>query len=610
MQFIGIVALMFAMRFFVASVSYIIDYAKARNWEQVPAKLLEVTLIEPSEVPEFEEPWLKLRYQYTYADETYQSDQLSLLGSSPYPRAVHAATVTRLSESLAENSSVDCFINPHHLERAVLNRNFIVGEFSRLVTFLLLASTAGYFALLLPTKEISHRQRIALLKTTLRDQPWKWRPDWVSGKIRSISRLDSQILVGLALIYLLVYLPLQLFGRLEQGQTFFDWTGIILLVLGWGAINLIRIRLWSHRRFDGSIFQLAGETGIIGGPLVGSILIPTKFPNDQPLRLSLECVRIRLIGAESNDGEKRFEEDVLWREAKLLARTLESEQPGTTLVPVYFAIPFDCLPSRPHDEESIQWFLKIGPDGGESLAEYAIFEVPVFKTPQSSADFQANPEVMAKFEIPTTLQAILDRAGCTIQNSPSETVIRFSLFRRTLLLQSLALTGTLVAITAALFYYLNSYYALFALLPGVFAIVVVLATLNILLWTSEMQSNDLEITALAGLWGFRKRLSVTRDIIAFIDTDVEYAMSERSKYLVRLNALIPVEDEVFNDDRERAEDGQHDSSDTNELEEEFRHEKLVISRELLSQRESELVGEWLTKQLKLSPPPPMASDLR
>ena len=261
-------------------------------------------------------------------------------------------------------------MNPHHPERAVINRNFIVGEFSRLVTYFLLASTAGYFALLLPTKEIRHRQRLALLKTTLHDQPWKWRPDWVSGKIRSISRWDSQILVGLALIYLLVYLPLQLLGRLEQGQTFFDWTGILLLVLGWGAINLIRMRLWSHRRFDGSIFQLAGETGIIGGPLVGSILMPTKFPNDQPLRLSLECVRMRLIGIGSNNRKKQFKEDVLWRESKLLERTLESEQPGTTLVPVYFAIPFDCLPSSPDDVESVQWFLKIGPDGGEGLAEH------------------------------------------------------------------------------------------------------------------------------------------------------------------------------------------------------------------------------------------------
>jgi hypothetical protein len=317
---------------------------------------------------------------------------------------------------------------------------------------------------------------------------------------------------------------------------------------------------------------------------------------------------MRLIGIGSNNRKKRFKEDVLWRESELLERTLESEQPGTTLVPVYFAIPLDCLPSSPDDVESVQWFLKIGPDGGEGLADYAIFEVPVFKTPQSSADFQANPEVMAKFEIPTTLQAILDRAGCTILKSPSETVIHFSLFRRALLLQSLALTGTLAAITAALFYYLDSYYALFALLPGVFAIVVVLATLNILLWTSEMRSNDLETTALAGLWGFRKRISVTRDIVTFIDTDVEYAMSERSKYLVRLNALIPIEDELYDEELERAEDGQHDSSDTDELEEEFRHEKLVISRELLSQRESEFVAEWLTKQLKLSPPPPIDSD--
>ncbi len=610
MQFIGIVVLVSALKFFVASISYVIDFAKARNWEQVSATMTDVTLIESSEETEFEAPWLKLRYQYTYANQVYQSNQLSLLGSSPFPRAVHEAMVERLSQAMAQNSAVACFVNPRHPEHAVLNRNFIVGEFSRLVSYLLLTSTAGYFALWLPTQEVSRRQRIALLKTALRDQPWKWRPDWGSGKIRSSSRFDSQILVGLALLYLLVFLPLQLFTRLEQRQTFFDWTGIILLILGWGAINLIRMRLGAHRRFDGSIFQLAGETGVIGGPIYGSISMPAKFPKDQPLRLSLECVGIKLVGSESNHREKHFKEDVLWRESKILDRTLDSDQPGTTLVPVYFAIPFNCLPSRPDDEDSVQWFLKIGPDGGEGLAEYAMFEVPVFKTPQSSASFQVNPEVMAKFEIPLTLPMILNRAGCTIQKSPTETVIRFSLFRRSLLLQSLSLTGTLVAITAALFYYLNSAYALLALLPGVLAIVVVLATLNMLLWTSEMRSNDLEITAIAGLWGFRKRIRVNRDLVTFVDADVEYAMSERSKYLVRLNALIPVEDEGHDDAPERAVDGQINSSNGDERTEEFYHEKLVICRELLSQGESALVGDWLSQELKLSPPPPIASDLR
>jgi len=61
-----------------------------------------------------------------------------------------------------------------------------------------------------------------------------------------------------------------------------------------------------------------------------------------------------------------------------------------------------------------------------------------------------------------------------------------------------------------------------------------------------------------------------------MDTGVEYAMSERSKYLVRLNALIPIEDELYDEELERAEDGQHDSSDTDELEEEFRHEQSLF----------------------------------
>ena len=599
-QVVAVFVLLFAVQCVLSTVSYVREWVRSRNWQQVSATLTEVTF-DSAAASEDSPPWITLRYQYSYRGETYTGDRLTLAGSPLYLKPLLQDTGNRLAESLDSKTPVDCYVDPQHSSTSVLERTFFVTVLACRGGTGALASLIGGLLLMVPTSELNRRDRTAALRSSWPAEPWRWREDWSTGRIRSVSHVDSQILIGVAAVYLFLLLPLGLLVVKEHGRDLLSVPGITLIIGGWGAFNLARTRLWSHRRFDGSEFQLAGQTGVIGGPLYGSITIPASARGDTPLRLSLECIALEHVQENSAREHSRIDENVLWRDTSLLQRTLQSGEPGATLVPVYFAIPDDCQSSRREGNPSIHWFLKIGPAGGEGLAEYAAFEVPVFRTPESSPDFKANPDVMAKFVVPLELQGVLEQSGCAVETSSDETLIRFSLFRQKHLLQGLTLVSILGSVAAALMIYAPT---LWAILPAVAAGVIVLASGDRLLWRSEIRKRDQQIIAVAGLWGFQKRLRITRDIVASVEPDVEYAMKERTAYLVKLTAIIPMEGEADGEGvgpQER--DGRkHDSAEVQaeESELDIQPEVLVVARGLSSERAAELLSEWLAEQLGLT----------
>ncbi len=595
-QIVSVFVLLFAARSLLSTVSYVSEFARAGNWDQVPATLTEVTLDKPADSDE-SAPWLTLRYRYSYRGEDHEGNRLTLAGSPFYLRPLLEETGKRLAESLVTQTLVDCYVDPTHPSSSVLDRKFLVTVVACRFGGFILGAAIGGLLLIVPTTELMRRGRIDALRASSPGEPWRWREDWSFGRIRSASRVDSWILVGLAVGYLVIVLPLGLLVVKEHGREILSVPGGVLIVGGWAAFNLARTRLWSHRRFDGSVFQLAGQTGVIGGPIYGSIAMPIKLPEGKPVRLSLECITLESVDNDSANDHGRIEERVLWRDSQLLQHTLQSGEANLTLIPVYFAIPYDCKASQPNGNPAIQWYLKVGPEGGAGLAEYAAFEVPVFETSDSSPGFEADPEVMSQFEVPLELQAVLDRSGCVIQRAIKETRLRFSLFRWVPVLQALMFSGFLVALATVLIIFS---YDLWAILPGLLAAVVLLASADRFLWRSEIRANDLEIDAVAGLWGFRKRLAINRDVVTGVESGVEFAMKERSSYSVRLTALIPIEDE-FDDTDERVDPTQEFSHEqTGDLEQEFRLEVLVVARGLSSEREAKLLSQWLAEQLQVT----------
>ncbi len=586
-QLIAAVALLYALNCLLSAASYVKDYLAARSWTQVPATVTEVTFDKPVDSEETP-PWLTVRYRYHWLDQEFEGDRLTLAGSHYSLKTLLQDSTHQLVESLASKASVDCYVDPDLPTNSVLNRDFFVTVLASRLAIFSIVSFLGGLTLIVMTTELNARKRKDKFRVSSTDEPWRWRADWEAGKIRSVSRIDSRILVGFAVFYLIVIFPLGLLVIREHGGKIISFSGITLIVLGWGAVNLIRMRLWSQRRLDYCEFQLAGQTGIIGGPLYGSIKMPAKKPSGTLLRLSLECVELKVIDNRNSQEDARIESKVVWRDTKLLKKTLRSDVPGSILVPVYFVIPFDCPSSQPDGSPSVHWHLKIGPDGGEGLAEYALFEVPVFKTPDSSPDFEANQEIMEEYEVPIELQTLLKRAGCNWYQDKNETFVEFSLYRPIHLFYGLAFLSALGLIAAVLFFFSL---AVWSIVPGIVAVLVIFSLSEMFLWRSRVKVKGNELTASAGILGFRKRLDVTLDQIVGIDSAVEYVMSEQSAYMLQLTAHIPVEVEEDPIDK-----GDHDEDD----EDDYDIKQLVIVRRLSSEREAKMLGDWLTEQLGLS----------
>lgn len=596
-QLISIFVLLWAFNGLLSSIEYINDHASARRWIRTSATLREVKFSKSSDADEAQ-PWLVVRYEYPYQGKVYKGSRLTLAGSPLYLKPLLEDFGKQLAELLNSGANVNCYVDPDDPYRSVLNRTFFVTVLACRTGLFTLAAIVGGLLLILPTSELDRRDQAASLRALSPNEPWRWRHDWKTGTIRSASRADSALLAGGAALYLIVFLPLGLLVVREHGREILSVPGVVMLIGGWGAFNLARTRLWSLRRYDNAEFQLAGQTGVIGGLLYGSISLPKGYPEGKPWRLTVECLELEQVNTGSSKKSSRTNEHVLWRDTAKLSRTLPTSHPGTAIVPVCFAVPYDCRPSEPEGNPSIHWFLKIGPDGREGLGEYAAFEVPVFKTKDSSPNFQPDPQLMAKFEVPLRLENVIQRAGGTIVSSAGETLIRFSMFRPRQFLQAAVLFIILVTAAAVL---VAGAYRLPALLPGVFALIVAFASGNVLLWRSQVRANEREIDVVSGLRGFQKRLNVTRDVPLSIELDVEYAMKERSAYLVRLTALIPDNDEPPGvDSRIPRDHGQELSGVTDEDSGmEFRPVHITLARHIASEREARMLSEWLSEKLLL-----------
>ncbi len=216
------------------------------------------------------------------------------------------------------------------------------------------------------------------------DRPWLWREDWAGGRIPCGGRGAAIFGWVFALLWNLISAPLiwQVPKEFASGNeaaligALFPVVGLGLLV--WAARSALR---W--RKFGRSHLVLSTLPGVVGGHLAGTVELGHRVRAEKGFRSTLSCVRIRYTGS----GKSRSRhEDVLWQEDRDTPTGELREGPRGTAVPVAFTIPYRLDPTSPEQDESwIEWRLDLSADlPGIDYA--ARFEVPVFRTADSSAD--------------------------------------------------------------------------------------------------------------------------------------------------------------------------------------------------------------------------------
>jgi hypothetical protein len=178
-----------------------------------------------------------------------------------------------------------------------------------------------------------------------------------------------------AILWNLIAAPATLFGaapaiRRGPGPAWvalvFPIAGVALLL--WAVQLTLRVR-----RFGTSLFDLAGEGAVIGGPLRGTITAK-NLPGDTTVRLTLTCINRVVTGSGKN---RSVSEKIVWQDEQTVPPHALLAGPQGPIVPVAFALPNGAPPTREADpDDTILWRLQAaavlpGVDYGGQ------FEVPV-----------------------------------------------------------------------------------------------------------------------------------------------------------------------------------------------------------------------------------------
>ena len=218
------------------------------------------------------------------------------------------------------------------------------------------------------------------------DQPWLWRKDWASSRLRDGAGREALRAWGFGLAF---GIPALATGVLIAWVVANEDNYRILLATPLplaGIYMLIRAVRATLRyfRYGSSTFELETLPGVVGHALSGTLRTWARPEGNEPFRATLSC--LRLITCESGTGNAQApSERLLWQqELRVVGRGERDGAGGRTIVPLAFTIPGHVEPTDADDAfNQIVWRLAVtlempGVDYRTS------FEVPVFRTAASA----------------------------------------------------------------------------------------------------------------------------------------------------------------------------------------------------------------------------------
>lgn len=222
-------------------------------------------------------------------------------------------------------------------------------------------------------------------KTAHPDEPWLWNAEWAGGRIRGEGKgtmVSAWVFAG---IWNAISAPLlvMVLREVREKNNTLALLGLAFPVIGaalavWAIKATVR---W--RKYGRSTFEMASVPGVIGGQLGGAVLTNVNIRPEHGFSVTLTCINRVHTGSGDTSSTS---EHIRWQEKRTAAREILAADPTRSAIPVQFTIPYDAEPTddtNPNDR--ILWRLEVGAEV-PGVDYHAQFEVPVFKTPDSSAD--------------------------------------------------------------------------------------------------------------------------------------------------------------------------------------------------------------------------------
>jgi hypothetical protein len=391
-------------------------YHAAQQWEETPARIILVEF-KHEDTGEGITSWVKCLYEYDYQGRQYQGKRVSLHRGSDNIGSFWDDVFRELKECRRNGRPFRCYVNPANPAQAVLYRDlrWEMVVFQALFTFVF--AGAGFGLLIAAPVVFFQGHRDETLVAAHPHEPWLRRADWAKGEIKFSASSRALLAVAGTLAFLLFAVPVELLllRELINKQNWGGLTWVVFLTLGETIVAwpIILVRRW--HKYGPSVFQMASVPGVIGGELRGVIRTSVKIRPAGGFRVTLTCRRtVRTNG----DGNK----EACWQLEQVIVHEVPENDPERSAIPVLFQVPFECLPTD--FEAGTHWQLEV--KAAMPGVDYrAVFDVPLFKTPQSDPSFVPDDKAIAPYAAPPDPDRDLHDAGVRKMASPTGEGSRF-----------------------------------------------------------------------------------------------------------------------------------------------------------------------------------------
>lgn len=443
------------------------SWSDAQDWVETPTRLIAAEL----ETMPGEEGDATYRatahYRYQYGGRDYESRRVAIATGSDNVGSYQQDRGRELERLLRAGRPTVCYVNPDDPSQALLFRDFRPGYFALKLIAGLLFGGVGFGLLVAGWVGRRKLQREAALAAAHPDEPWRWRDDWMAGRLRCDSRTKAWTVTGVALFWNGISWPAFIGAMLQDDVHWGARLVISLFPLIGAGLACGAIYTWLQwRRWGVSEFEMAAVPGVLGGPLAGIIHAPGGIEPPEGFTLKLACVRQIKNGDNTRD-------QTLWEQERIIQRNLGVDN-GRTLIPVQFVIPYDLPPSA----EKVKW--KLSAHAAVPGTDYhAEFQPPVFHTAASSPKPVADAaDSTAIYAPPPDFPRFVAQLGAELEEDfPDRRTIYFPPFRnRSLAVTMIAITVVITAIASGLFF--SPAPRLFVWSSGGFSALMFLLTVN------------------------------------------------------------------------------------------------------------------------------------
>lgn len=382
----------------------------AQKWVEMPA-VIQTAKLERHESDDSTTYKAVATYTYELAGRQYTGDRVSLHSGSDNIGDFQRDAYTELKRHLDAGTPFRCYVNPNDPQESVLYRHL---RWEMMLVFAVFAAVFGSVGVGMFVGAWAQRYRPATTPAgqVPDDQPWCVRTDWAAGRIPAdCAAVVVPVMSVLTIWWILVSLPLMvaLPVMFEEAGTRWVWLALVVPAIGAVLVLVTLYQAVRRRKFGESVFEMACTPGVVGGPLAGVVRIPADVRPDDGFRIALCCLR------RTKDSDDKVQESAVWNDEQQVTRTLDDGRPGETAVPVLLALPYDAKPSSPpSDETGIRWSLTVAAEvpGVNFQAE---FDVPVFKTADSRANFQLDPELAGDYLSQPDVASLLAADGIGLE---------------------------------------------------------------------------------------------------------------------------------------------------------------------------------------------------